>query len=419
MDATRLPTHPVTSSRVILPITIVPTRAGTAWQPVPRASSTKTMTDSLPRGAHLAAPQSCETTEVSLRNIARRLAWFLATSTACAPNEGQNLPPLDFESKHALIGIDPRVGETLCQGDRAFIDRQIEFVERQLGVRRDGLVSIFLVPLSVTEEVCGSENTACYQEDGDAVYATWQSLGHELVHAAARDFEFPSVFWSEGAAEVLSRSTLRDEGVVLGAADLDAEVLTSYRSAAHFSRFLIETHGWDDYRSTIHGGALEEVYGSSAMELVEEYEQNAPYAYPSLDPCPYPRIPQTGDSTWEAEITFSCESGDATEFEAGDWSQTPGAAVPRAVELKAGSYELLLEGGDRVFAIGCHDEVLSSATMPPSSGELYNEVDLAAALPFEAGDAHRLDLADGTYVFWVSSGTYGAATVDISITRVD
>lgn len=355
---------------------------------------------------------------MSRRHTARWLV-VVVVATACAADQGSELPSLDFESERALIGVDPRVGDGLCQGDLAFIDRQLELAEARLGVHRDGPVSIFLVPLSVTEEVCGSENIACYQRADDAIYSTWQSIGHELVHAAARDLHFPSSFWSEGAAEVLSRGTLRDEGVVLGPEDLEADSLTTYRSAAHFSRFLVETRGWEAYRLAIRGESLDDVYGQSATSLVGEYEREVPYAYPSLEPCPYPRIPQTGERRWEAELEFSCESADATEFEGGDWSQTPGAAVPRAVELEAGTYDLTLTGGQRVHAIACHEQVLSTATTAPSNGDLYSEIDLATSLPFDAGETHRLELTDGTYVLWISSGTYAAATVSISIERAE
>lgn len=336
---------------------------------------------------------------------------------ACSP-EGPDLPPLELESGRAVIGIDEEFDITLCRGDLAYIDAQLERAEAQLGVRRSTPVTIYLVASSIIEELCGSDTNACYRHSEGTIYSNWQSMGHELVHAAADGLEFPSLFWDEGAAELLSNGTFRDDRITLEPADLEADTLTTYRSAGHFSRFLVETHGWDAYRRTIRGESLEDVVGQSAAELTAEYERDAPYAHPPLDPCPYPRIPQVDETHWHARLDFSCDSADATEFEAMVTSRSSGAAVYRAVELEAGVYDLQLTGGDAMFAIACHTEELSVAPTAPSNGDLYNENDLAAALGFESGELHRLELTDGTYLLSVSSGTYDRASAEVSITRV-
>jgi len=335
----------------------------------------------------------------------------------CAANE-PDLPSLGIESKRAVIGIDPEIGNDLCQGDLDLVDAQVEHVESRLGIPRDSPVTIYLVPFSVVEEVCGSDVFGCYRNADDAIYSTWYSVEHELVHAVAKELEFSSLFWSEGAAVLLSDSTLYDDRTTLRPVDLEADSLSTYRTAGHFSRFLVETRGWDAYRQIIRGEAPEVVYGESAFELTAEYEREAPYAYPPLDPCPHPRIPQVDERTWRVRMNFSCESPDATEFEGVSYSGRDGAAVVRTAELTAGTYELELLGGEEVLAIGCHTEELAAEPTPPSNGDLYNEIDLALPRAFEAGKVHRLDLADGTYLFSISSGTYDRATVELSVSRV-
>jgi len=128
--------------------------------------------------------------------------------TACASTDEVELPPLVFESEHAILGVHADLGGMLCRADLAYVDAQIERVEAQLGVRRETTVAVRLVPFTIIDEVCGADSGACYDPSEDVIYSRWHSLGHELVHAVARDLEFPSLFWSEGAAEALSGSTL-------------------------------------------------------------------------------------------------------------------------------------------------------------------------------------------------------------------
>lgn len=347
------------------------------------------------------------------------VAAALALASAACEASGPELPPLVFESERAIVGIDAELGDTLCAGDLARIDAQLEQVEARLDVRRDDPVAIHLVPFSVIETICGSDRRACYRNTEDTIYSTWQSLDHELVHAATRDLEFPSLFWTEGAAEVLSGSTLRDPSVMLSPSDLDVESLTTYRSAGHLSRFLVETYGWEAYGRVLRGDAFDDVIGRSVTELLAEYERDAPYAYPPLEPCPYPRIPQIDETTWRAQVEFSCESAEASEFEGVMYSASSGAAVVRAVELTAGTYDLELSGGEQMFALACHTEPLLDAPRAPSNGDLYNEIDLALPAPFEANSSHRLELTDGTYLISLSSGTYERASAEVTITRVE
>lgn len=352
-----------------------------------------------------------------VRNL-RLFTAILCSLTNCM-DDGPDLPPLTIQSERAVIGIDAENGSTLCQGDLDFIDTQVERVEDRLGVHRDSPATIYLVPFSVIDEICGPDVVACYGSDDDTIYSTWYSVAHELAHATARDLDLPSLFWSEGAAVLLSDSTLFDDRTPLLPADLEADSLSTYRTAGHFSRFLVETRGWDDYRRVIRGEAIDDVCGESALELTDEYELEAPYAYPPLDPCPYPRIPRVDDSSWGIQVDFSCQSPGATEFEGVKYSGSDGAALVRALELTAGTYDMMLTGGEHVLAIACHTEELATEPTPPSNGDLYNEIDLALPKAFDSNTTHRLALTDGTYLFSISSGTYGRTSAELTITVVD
>jgi hypothetical protein len=342
---------------------------------------------------------------------------------ACSEDDGLDLPPLEFESTRSTIGIGSAAAYPLCSADFAHIDRRIEFIEDHLGVRRSAPVEIYLLDLPVLSEHCATDTAACYFPGEDIILASWQTIDHELVHAVARDIEFPSLFWKEGNAEVLSgKTTRKDTRVVLQPEDLEATTLTTHLSAAHFSRFLVETRGWDAYNRAIRGEPLEEIYGENAAQLTEAYERDTPYAYPPLDPCPFPSLPEIEPGVWRERVDVSCESPDATQFEWVTHSRAPGAAVVRSVELDAGTYAFEFNGGVEFIALACHTEELSEEPTPPSNGDLYNEADFWTGTPFPPVGTILLNLTAGTY--WVSmSGGFTSVTdaveAELTITRVE
>jgi hypothetical protein len=101
------------------------------------------------------------------------------------------------------------------------------------------------------------------------------------------------------------------------------------------------------------------------------YEEQAPYAYPAMDPCPFPEISRSPER-WVHDAVFSCESEDATQFE---WT---GANVVRRLTLDAaGTYELTVSGGEGVLMVGCQTEVLEQRPPDFSNGDLRNEAELS------------------------------------------
>jgi hypothetical protein len=196
-------------------------------------------------------------------------------------------------------------------------------------------------------------------------------VDHEIVHAVTREIDFPSLFWDEGAAEILSgRATRKDTSTVLRPEDLVAAQLDTYLTAGHFSRFLVETRGWVAYNRIIRGESFEAVHGESAALVTEEYEREAPFSYPPLEPCPYPALRPDAENRWAETFPLTCEDSAATGTE---WPMGP--TVMRTVELSGGTYAFRVQGASRYFLVGCHTDVLSEPTDPPSNGDLHNEAD--------------------------------------------
>src|SRR5690606_20787918 len=128
-----------------------------------------------------------------------------------------------------------------------------------------------------------------------------------------RDLDFPSLFWEEGTADLLSgTATFKDSRVVLRPEDLDAQSLDNYITSAHFSRFLMETGGCQNYGRIIRGETFGDVYGEPAEAFTAAYERDAPYGYPPLEPCPFPELPEVEDGVWGETFEISCQSPEAT-----------------------------------------------------------------------------------------------------------
>lgn len=336
---------------------------------------------------------------------------------ACSDEDGLELPPLEFESRRARIGVGVWTDHPLYAADLEHLDSRIEYVEARLGVRRDSPVTIYL--LEWDDMPCGQEALACYFGEEDEIFTTWQSVDHEIVHAVTREIEFPSQFWSEGAAELLSgNGTRKDTRTVLQPDDIEAESLLTYMTAGHFSRYLVETRGWERFGRVIRGELVEAVYGEPIDALTEAYEAEAPFAYPPLEPCPYPPLPQIDDGVWGEDVEVSQESPEATQFEWISGSSAPGPAVIRSLELEAGTYAVEVRGGTGFIAIGCHTEVLFEEPMPPSSGDLLNEVDQAAGTLFPPIGVHVLEVTAGVYRVSLVAGRVDA-TAEIMVTQVD
>ena len=333
--------------------------------------------------------------------------------------EELDLPSLDYETEHAVVGVQPSRWLPLCAGDLETIDRTLTSIESRVGLVREDPAEIYLM---VSDEApCRDGARACYSRPLDQVYATWDTLPHELVHAVTRDVEFQSLFWEEGFAEAVSGTpTWKDTRAPLTEDDLLANSLLTYRSAAHFSRFLIETRGWDAYRRVVlDGEPMEDALGSPISSVLDEYEASAPFAYPAMDPCPFPALPLVGDGTWSETLDIDCASQDATQFERVTSSRSNGGVgIVRRLELAAGTYVVHLDGGSEVVALACAAVPLREETEPPTNGDLFSEFDFALGTPLESGSDHVLVLTAGMYRFAVASGTQDPSSVTLTVREV-
>jgi hypothetical protein len=336
------------------------------------------------------------------RGITRRgrgLALLGCTVVACQDSSPE-IPPFTIETDRARIALDDDyAADPPCRGDLEHIDAQVARVEDFLGVQRTEPVSIYLGDI---EDFCTDPDNlvGCYRGDLDMIFTAWAAVDHEIVHAVARDIEFPSRFLSEGTAELLSGSSRRDTSITLTPADLEADVLYNYVSATHFSRFVVEVFGRDAFLQLISGVPFDDALGITPLEATQRYEDEAPYAYPSMDPCPYPALPSVADGVWQETVEFTCDSPEASGFEFGGYSENPNPTIFRTVHLEAGEYEFDYDGGiaPGYVVLGCFTDVLDTPPAPPpSNGDLFNEIDGGGGTWFPGAGRQILAVTEGTY----------------------
>lgn len=332
-----------------------------------------------------------------------------------------DLPPLAYTTPRTRIGVGREADAPLCRADLDHLDAQVAFIETHLGVHRKTPIDIYL--LDFDDLPCSPDAFGCYRPDDDAIYGAWETIDHELVHAVSREIEYPSLFWSEGAAEVLSGTLSRkDLRVTLTPAAFDVDALTTYLTPAHFSRFLVETRGWERYARIVRGEGFERAYGSTATELTAAYERDAPYAYPALLPCAYPEMAQVDDGVWHESIAIeSCDEPGVTQFEYVTASGTNSPAVIRRIDLEAGTYAFDLDGtGSSLVLLGCTTTPLAERPPSiPSSGDLFNEIDFGQGTLFPSIGAQLLELTAGAYRISVVAPTDAPFTGELTVTRMD
>ncbi len=330
-----------------------------------------------------------------------------------------DLPPLEIFSERVAIAVIDE--HPPCAGDLAALDTHVREVERLSGFSGAETIDVYLG--SVDERCRGFPMEfvrGCYREGLDAVFSPWSAVHHELAHAVARDFRFDSRFWSEGFAEVASGIMSQKSGTeVLTTEQLSDEyVFANYVSAGHLARYLVETRGWGTYLAVLEGGS-EAALGQSTEALFQEYEREAPAAYPpEPSSCAFPEL-ETDGGDWSERFTFSCDAPEATQYEYLKGSRSRGAAVVRSVELDGGTYEMESAGGDGFILVGCLTGVLDVLPDGPSEGDLDNEVGHWTGQFFPSGVRHRISVTRGQYRVAVSSGTEAETAMEFHIRRVD
>mgnify|MGYP007032564467 FL=1 len=329
------------------------------------------------------------------------------------------MPPIAYETERTRIGLGGSLAHhELCPADLERLDHRVGFVEDRLGVRRHEPVTVYLLDAEGWGPPQCPDAMGCYFAAEDLAFTSyWFAVEHEMVHAVTRDIRFPSGFWREGTAEVLTGMlTRRDPGVVLRPRSLDADELGNYATAAHFCRFLIETRGWDKFARAIRGESLENVYGETAEALTDEYEREAPYSYPPLEPCAHPSLATLDGDAWADNLTLSCDDPAATGM---NWSPRP--EVRRIVDLEAGTYAFRFRGGVAYSLLGCHTDIVVEQPVAPSNGDLPNEVDYALydGTEFGPNGLQVLELTQGRYRISAIGSFFAAFDADLSIRKVD
>lgn len=346
---------------------------------------------------------------------AARSVLALCAFAGCSAEPLQR-PPLDvFTERVSLAVLDEHPP---CAGDLAELDAHLGEVEQLSGLTRSEPIKVHL---GSTENDCDDAFVACYRPDLDAVFTPWQSIHHELGHAVDMgQIDFDSTFWSEGFAEVSAGRISKKSRLESLTVDhfSDEHPLVNYVTTGHLARYLVETQGWERYRSVLENG-VEDTLRISAQSLVNEYESNSPAAYPPRSPCPYPPLAVENDLRWSERVTFSCESPEATQYEYLRSSRTRGAAILRSVELEAGTYELQSDGGEGVILLGCLMDERDESPEPDFDADVPVEVDDSLGQSFPSGTSHQITLRRGTYRLAVSSGSEEETTVEVHLRRIE
>lgn len=225
----------------------------------------------------------------------------------------------------------------LCTGDLVDLERYVGSVEMLLGVEMDAPVEVYLWDSFLIPEGCGAERTGCYRRGAHAVYATFDSIYHELAHAVTASLGRPDDFFLEGIAAALdgkiSRFPAIDPAVQLHER---SDHRDTYAVEAHFTNWLLDSFGATKWRELyIRGGSERDflkTIGISFDEARSQYLATSAWIYPPLYLRDIPPLPTNGDG-WSDTVEFDCSQEDA-------FGQPDGISIARALSvLESGYYD--------------------------------------------------------------------------------
>jgi hypothetical protein len=241
--------------------------------------------------------------------------WMAGLPIAC---ESPPLPT-SYETEHLRIGTD--LEHPVCAGDLVAFEEIIHRVEDELGFSMEEKVSVWIWSdeawKAVREEYCGSDprTLGCTSYRENAIYTSWSSVEHELVHAA---IPIPNLtpFFAEGLADVYSGAQTRF-GLTAPAdsLELSGEAMDRWM-ARHFVRWLRETWGGEKLGELARwgksaGSRFEAVYGLSFAQAQEMFFAEAPWGYPRLDTCGGAPLDFADDlGGWQAVVDLDCGAGE-------------------------------------------------------------------------------------------------------------
>jgi hypothetical protein len=330
--------------------------------------------------------------------------------------------PIEYETEHLRIGTD--LEYPLCQGDLVTLESRISRIENELGAKLDHVQDVYIWPEEVwwsgPNRVCRRElANGCTDIEGNTMYATDNTLGHELVHAIMGRTDV-SPFFEEGICEIYSGTPSR-----FGPSAPSANQGVSYESwdrttGRHFIRWLREYFGPELLGELVRmkGDGFDnfaDVYGMSFAVAEALYFEDAPIMYPSLYTCAGAELPPvTLDRGWVAQIPLDCEDGEDTRVSG------LGMRVHRTfVVEQAGYYTFNFDGywfdiyrcsPDRVDVAPGELDWLQDV---PAAHASYPD---AAFRHYEGAGVRDLYMEAGRHDIGVGLLGYGAGVTNLSIT---
>jgi hypothetical protein len=146
-----------------------------------------------------------------VRSAAGPAICAILLGTGCSQDEYE-LPPLEWHGQRVSVGTN--LGEEVCAGTLATLDREVEEIEAALGVAVDHSIPFWLLRPDFVEHHCGVGAAACsqYGKVLSGPDGLWVSR-HELVHAVLRaQMKPPKRLFGEGIAVAVGGPNYYDDG---------------------------------------------------------------------------------------------------------------------------------------------------------------------------------------------------------------
>ena len=238
--------------------------------------------------------------------------------------------------------------EPLCAGNLEDLEGFIGSVEERLGVEMAAPVDVYLWDQFRLSDECRRADrsvSGCYHPLAHTIYATSDSIYHELVHAIVADLGWPRNFWLEGIAYAMDPHLLRFPGTDPNV-DINARArgLGRAGSLGHFTRWLLETYGEGPWRELYMSGGsdrdFQRIYGMSFSEARDEYLETAMWYYAPFYRRTLPELP-TAEVGWRDEVDFDCSNGDAFGY-------PEGISIRRVLDLEESGYYDIWTSADGV-----------------------------------------------------------------------
>ena len=330
----------------------------------------------------------------------------------------QERPPISYETEHLRVGTS--FDEPLCQGDLDHMESVISTVEAELDVRMDERVKVYLWPITQwppSSGICDTDVSIGCATRGK-IYSSMVALDHELVHVViANTLGWPKPFWSEGVAVALEpERTLFGLTAPVDGLDLERP---DYRTAGHFSRYLLETYGAAKFRELLGRSgsarkAFERTYGMSAEDAQRDYFEDAPWSYAPLIGCQSESLAPDGAFVWSEEVEIDC--GDAKTY-----GGPTGVRTYRNVVIAERGQYAISTTAENLLISQCPDENLALAISgeEPEFGDIPPVTSFIPTRYFRAlsgdGEVTVLDLAPGRYELGVAFFDHDIYTAMIDV----